>query len=61
MQRRGDGADGEADLEPQRDIDQDAGQREHGRQDALALQLLADDGADDLGADDLERRRCWPA
>ena len=54
MQRRRDGADGEAELEPQRDVDQDAAQREDRRQDPLLLQLLADDRTDDLGPDDLE-------
>ena len=50
VQRRDDGADREAQLEPQRDVGQDAGQRQHRRQDALPPQLLADHRADDLGA-----------
>ena len=52
MQRRRDRADREAELEAERDVDQDAGHRQHRRQQPLLPQLLADDGTDDLGADD---------
>ena len=55
VQRRRDGSDREADLESQGDVGQDAREREDRRQDPLALELLADDRPDDLGADDLER------
>ena len=61
VQRRRDGADRKADLESERDVDQDAGEREDGRQRALPLELLADDRPDDLPADDLERARGSPS
>ena len=32
VQRRRNGADGETELEPQRDVDEDAGQRQHRRE-----------------------------
>jgi hypothetical protein len=50
---RNDSAHGETELESQRDVDQDACKREDRGQRALPLQLVADDGADDLRA--LER------
>ena len=48
MQRRGDRADGKAQLESQRDVDQDARERQDGGENALPAQLLADDRPDDL-------------
>ena len=48
------GADGEAELEPHGDVDQDAAEREHGGERPLPRQLLADTRTDDLGAGHLE-------
>ena len=48
------GADREAELEAQGDVGRMPASAKHGRQDALPLELLADDRPDDLGADDLE-------
>ena len=54
VNRRDDRADGEAELKAERDVGQDADERQDGGPDALARQLLADRRTDDLGADDVE-------
>ncbi len=54
MDARDGGADAEAQAEPQRDVDHDAGQRGDRRVNALPLQVLADDRADDFLVEDFE-------
>ena len=51
MQRRGDGADRKTELKSNRNVREDAAERQDGRQDSLLLQLFSDDRADNLGAD----------
>ncbi len=54
VQRRGDRADREREAEAQADVDGDADNRRQRRVDALALQVAADDRADELLAEHLE-------
>ena len=54
VERRDDGADREAEPEAERDVDGDAEDARPASPDALALQVRADDRADDFRADDLE-------
>ena len=61
VDRRDDGAHGEAELEAEGDVEQDADEREHRRRDALLRQLAADRRADDLGADDGEVAEVAPS
>ena len=55
MNRRDDRADREAELKPERDVQQDADERQDRREHALASQILPDGRPDDLGAGGLER------
>ena len=48
VNRRDDRADAEAELIPERDVEQDPDERQHGREDALLRQLAADDRSHDL-------------
>ena len=48
VDRRDDGADGEAELEAEGDVARMPAERQHGRPDALAPQFPADRGADDF-------------
>ena len=43
-------ADAEAELEPEREVRQDADERQHRRPEPLLVQLAADRRADDFGA-----------